>query len=557
MNAKIISEEYADLIVENNSTIAKANKESLIYLHPRFSMLNIPIAQIDKCSIGQYGYNNIPNCYTIESLTSLEKSGITKIQNNPNLDLQGQGVLIGVIDTGIDYQHEAFINSDRTSKIVSLWDQTINDDNNDSQNVIYGTEYSKDIINEALSNQNPLTIVPSKDELGHGTMISGIVVGNESINNDFRGVAPKAELVVVKLKQAKKIIRNIFAIPMDAICYQETDILIGINYVINIAKQLKKPIVLCMPLGSSQGAHDGNNLLSAYLSFLNESPGIAVVISGGNEGASRRHYYGTINTQTKYDEFELSIGANESGISMEIWQSAPYLLKIEGTSPSGDNINPIEPSRSDCKRLSLVFERTIIYINNIISEAESGDQLILFRFEFPTEGIWKFRVTNIEGLTSNYNVWLPSGNFITESTFLLNSSPNITLTEPANAFYPIVITAYNHLNDSIWANSSRGYTRINTVKPDLAAPGVNLVCPIINNKYGRATGTGAAAAHCAGAAAMLLEWGIVKGNYPTMHGIEVRQLLVRGAKRESGIIYPNNIWGYGVLDIFNTFSSLR
>lgn len=554
LNNKMLSEEYADLIVDSDIYM---NEEGFIYINPRHSIMNVSITKLNKCNLGVYGYHNIPKCYTLESLNSLEESGVTRIQNNPNFALKGLGLLIGIIDTGIDYQHEAFLYPDRSTKISSIWDQTRQNNMDVSENVEFGTEYNREMINLALVNENPLKIVPSTDEIGHGTMIAGIIAGNESLSNDFRGVVPNAEFVVVKLKQAKNFVRDYFGIPRDAICYQESDIMFGVKYVIEKAQQLGKPIAICIALGSSQGSHDGRGALSAYLSSYTDNPGTVIVNSAGNEGATRRHYFGTLTTERKFDEFELNVGKSEPGFSMEIWQSAPHLLTIEATSPSGDTISPIFPSRNECRRISLVFERTIVYINNIISEAKSGDQLILVRFEYPTEGIWRFRVNSIEGLASTYNVWLPSGSLISEQTYFLNSSPDITLTSPSNAPYTISITSYNHENDIIWLSSSRGYTRVNTIKPDLAAPGVNIVCPLVNNRYGKTTGTGAAAAHATGIAAMFLEWGIVRGKYPSINGTEIRQILIRGAKRDRQLIYPNNIWGYGIIDVFNSFSSLR
>lgn len=556
MNNKITSEAFADLIIENNSISDNKNAENITFVNDRHSILNIPVENINKCSIGTYPFQYFPKCYTLQSTISLEKSGVTRIQNNPNLALLGQGVLIGIIDTGIDYQHEAFLQNSGNTKIVSIWDQSINEDTLTSENILYGKEFNREMINEALSNDNPLTIVPSVDEIGHGTMIAGIIVGNESLENNFRGVVPNAELVIVKLKQAKRITKEMFAIPKEALCYQETDILLGLNYLIKIARQLEKPMVICIALGTNQGSHDNRGALNGYLSYLTDNQGFVIIIAGGNEGNSRRHYLGTINSVTKFNDFELNVGKNENGFTMEIWQNTPFRLSMDIKSPAGEYINPILPTFNDCRRISFIFETTNIYVNNLISEQETGDQLILVRFEFPTEGIWRFRITNLDGLASTFNVWLPSGELITESTYLISSNPDTTLTSPANAFYPITITAYNHMNDSIWINSSRGYTRTETIKPDLAAPGVEIVCPLVNNKYGTVSGTGAAAAHASGIAGMLQEWGIVRGKYPDLSGTEIRKILIRGAKRDPQLTYPNNIWGYGIIDVYETFNRL-
>lgn len=555
MANNITSEAYADLMIENVGIDESINPENITFINERLSLLNIPINNINKCAIETYPYRYFPKCYTLQSITSLEKSGVTRIQNNPNLNLYGQGVLIGIIDTGIDYQHEAFLNPDRTTKIVSLWDQTIEGESL-SENITYGSEYDQETINLALKSNDPTAIVPSKDDIGHGTMIAGIISGNESLANNFRGVVPRSELVVVKLKQAKKITRDIFSISHDVNCYQETDIMFAVNYVIEISRQLNRPLVICIALGTSQGGHDGRGALDNYLSYLNDIGRVAIVIAAGNEGNTRRHYLGVIDSLSAINDFELNVGDNEFGFSMELWQSTPHRLSIDIRSPAGEYINPIFPGQNECRRISFIFETTIVYVNNILSESETGDQLILIRFEYPTQGIWRFRITNLDSLTSFFNIWLPSGNLISENTYFLNANPNTTITGPGNSFAPITITAYDHINDSIWLGSSRGYTRTDMIKPDLAAPGVNLTCPLINNSYGTTTGTGAATAHATGIVAMIMEWGVVKGNYPNIYGPEIKQILIRGAKRESDINYPNRIWGYGIIDIFEGFNRL-
>lgn len=562
MDNRFQNENYADLIIDSDSIYAKNNPNDVIYINPRFSLITVPIAEINKCSVGIYNYHNFPKIYVLESLSSLEESGITTIQNNPVFGLRGQGVLIGIVDTGIDYRHEVFKNSNGTTKILSLWDQTVaaespEEETAGEENVVFGAEYTKEMINSALNSPNPLEVVPSVDENGHGTMIAGIIAGNESINNNFRGVVPNSELIVVKLKQSKKITRDMFSIPQEVVCFQESDIMLGVNYIINTAQKAGRPVAICIAMGTSMGGHDGRGPLSSYLSYYTDTLRTVIVISGGNEGSARRHYLGHISRQTYTVDFELNVGPDEAGFSMEIWQNTPHRLSIEATSPSGERINPVFPSRGECQRISLIFERTIIYINNFILEALSGDQLILVRFEYPTEGIWRFRMRNLDNLESDFHVWLPAGNLITPNTYLLNSDPNITLTSPANGVYPITVTAFNHENDSIWINSSRGYTRVGVIKPDLAAPGVNLTCPITGGGYGTITGTGAASAHTTGIAAMMLEWGVVRGNYPTIHGTEIRQSLIRGARRDPQLVYPNNIWGYGIVDVLGTFESLR
>ncbi len=143
--------------------------------------------------------------------------------------MQGEGVIIGFIDTGIDYQHSAFLKDDKTTRILSIWDQSI-DSSNHPSGFLYGTEYKSEEINDALKNEDPLSIVPSTDLIGHGTMIAGVAAGSPAPEYEFSGTAPKADLLIVKLKEAKTYLKDFYVIPRLANAYQETDILLGIKY---------------------------------------------------------------------------------------------------------------------------------------------------------------------------------------------------------------------------------------------------------------------------------------------------------------------------------------
>lgn len=555
---KIVSEDYADIMVQNRFLSRYATMEA-IPLDNRVSMINIPVSEINMCSFDEFGYQAFPFLDIMESSLSLNASRIPNVQKQPNLGLLGQGVLIAVIDTGIDYLHEAFRNADNTTRIHSIWDQTINDQDttleNNNRTILYGKEFTRDMINKALSSETPLEIVPTKDEVGHGTAIAGIIAGKENYEQNFRGVVPLADLVVVKLKQAKKISKKMFSVPEDVICYQETDIILGINYVREQAEILNRPLAICIALGSNQGSHDGRGVLSFYLAELADIPGISVVISAGNEGNGRRHYYGLLASNTPFNEFQVRVGKDEKSFAMEIWKRSPSRISIDITSPTGEYIKPIYPSLSSCVEHNFIFISTTVWVNNYLLENYSGDQLVLIRLINPSEGLWKFRVYNLDNQTTDYHVWLPSKGIITEETYFIDSNPDTTITSPANSFYPITITAYNHVNNSIYYAASRGLTRSGVLKPELAAPGVEIICPIANNKYGSLTGTGAAAAHATGITAMLLEWGIIKGNNTDIDGFDIKSLLIRGAKRNPDDSI-NNIWGYGRIDAYGVFEAL-
>lgn len=556
---RITSENYADLLIAysgDKSVLQKFNDASVNIIDFFNAVIHVPVSQINDNTVAQMGYSVIPSIFGLISQSSLEASGITRIRSLPNFNLRGQGVLIGIIDSGIDYTNSVFQNADNTTRIASIWDQTVQSDNY-PDNYYYGTEYTREQINEALKSPNPRGIVPTNDEIGHGTMLAGIAAGNEVPSSGFFGVATDAELVIVKLKQAKQYLRKFFIVPQDVPCYQENDILFALEYISTVATKLNKPIAICIGLGTAQGGHDGRGTLSSNLSSRAESIGYGVVVAAGNEGNARRHYFGKIDADIGFDTVELSVGENEPGFSMELWGDSPDIFAIDIQSPSGEYIPRLVPILDETRVITFIFEPTIINIDFQVAESQSGEQLILMRFHNPAAGIWRFKVYKSGNLNSDYHIWLPMEGFITDNTFFVRSDPYTTILSLGNARIPITATAYNTDNDSLFIDASRGYTRTNIIKPDIAAPGVSIMSPGTENNFVEVTGTSAAAAHTTGVAALLLEWAIVKGNQPLMNTMDMKVFMIRGARRNVDLKYPNRDWGYGILDVYNIFDILR
>jgi hypothetical protein len=214
------------------------------------------------------------------------------------------------------------------------------------------------------------------------------------------------------------------------------------------------------------------------------------------------------------------------------------------------------PALGECREFLFQAEQSGVWINNYIFEEETGDQLILMRFQNPVQGVWTIRVENLDSEAFSFHAWLPSGDLISEETFFVNSNPDTTITSPGNATYPLTVTAYNQFNDSILPESGRGYTRTGYIKPDIAAPGFELTCAVPGNGYGSITGSGCAAAQAAGIVAMVFEWAVPRGNYTNITGNDVNRLIIRGAQRNSAFTYPNNIWGYGQIQVNSLFEGL-
>jgi len=557
---KIVSEDYADLILDyrNNPKRLEESEDSFIHIiNETYAEVFIPVEEFTQQSIFLFGYSAIPNLFGLTSQASLEASGVYELRRMPNFNLRGEGVLIGIVDTGINYVSPAFLKADGTTKIMSIWDQTIQSEGGSPFATGYGTEYLAEQINQALVNENPLQIVPSMDENGHGSMLAAIAAGTESSENGFFGVAPDSEIVVVKLKPAKEYLKRYLSVPEDVLCYQENDIMWGVQYCFQVSRQVRKPIVICIGIGTSQDSHDGRSPLSIMVSSLGDFPRVGIVTSAGNEGNLGRHYRGVINPSIGDTTVELNVGENDSGFTIQLWGDSPKIYSIDITSPSGEYIPRIAVSLRVAREISFIFEETIIYIDYQIVESETGDQLILLRFFNTAAGIWRFKVYGQGDLVGGFNMWLPMGDMITEDTYFIEPDIYTTVLSPGAAMIPITVTAYNAVTGTLFVHASRGYSRSNNIKPDLAAPGVNYIAPNLNGEYVTFTGTGVATAHMAGIVALVLEWGIVQGNQPTLDTVEIKKILIRGAKRSKNLIYPNRDWGYGIVDIYNVYNVLR
>lgn len=499
-----------------------------------------------------YEYSQIPKCYGLLASDNLDEIGVTQIQQRPNLALRGQGVLVGIVDTGIDYQNPLFQYADGTSKIAALYDQELDE------------KFEREEINRALRSDAPLEVVPSRDTNGHGTYIAGLIAGNEDEEHQFSGVAPDSELVVVKLKQADPLLRNFYYIDEDADVYSEVDVMKGIQFLLSVAEISHKPIAIFLGLGTTQGGHDGRGPLNEYLMNTTDLAGVAVTVAGGNEGQERRHYYGEglsdgemqMGITSKVEEMEISVGTNVSGFTMELWGYAPNRYSVGITSPGGRTIERSIARIRETREIQFLLEETVIHLSTDIVERSSGDQVIIFQFDRPTEGIWLIRVyeEGIKGL--GFHCWLPMSEFLKRDTYFLRSNPYTTMTCPGNSKSLITVESYDHNNMTLYPYNSRGFSRINDIKPELLAPGVNIVGPGLRSNFVTKSGSSVAAAQVSGITALLLEWGVIRGNQSNMDGILIRNLLIRGARRNPSIVYPSRQWGYGVVNLYQTFLQL-
>lgn len=572
------AENIADLIYRFGSLQSERwnNTSSLCadYVSSDYIILHMPLTP-DAVSMRVHPYYMIPSLFSPLDYNAMEASGILSAFNSPALNNQGKGVLIGLVDTGIDYRSPLFQNPDGTTRIAGIWDQSVPieedvlpagvPDYYPMGGSSYGTEYTREQINEALASDNPLSLVPTQDTIGHGTFLAGLAAGSSIPQEDFTGAAPEAELAVVKLKPAKKYLRDFYLIPSDAPAFQENDIMMGIKYLRMMADRLKKPLVILLAMGSNSGSHIGTSPLSQVTQNYSGFFGIITVIAGGNETGAAHHFYASIPAGTEYEDVEIRVGKEEAerGFVLELWAADADTYTVGFISPSGERISRIPIIANNETSIPFLLDATTITVNYQLIEAESGSQLIFMRFQTPAAGIWTVRVYNTQRFKGTFHMWLPVQGMISEETVFLRPDPYSTITVPGNSRLPITVGAYDTSTGGIYIHSSRGFTPNQIIKPELAAPGVNILGPSVGRKPGSdtpmttRTGTSAAAAITAGAAANLLGWGIVEGNYPTMSEASVKSYLIRGAQRNPALTYPNREFGYGTLDLFQTFLRLR
>ncbi len=555
----IRSDEYIDVLVDPIALqeYSEVLGADICYqpITGQIGILYIERSRIPSLRISDSVYAYFPKIYGLMSNgsnefdpSSLIDAGIFSVQNPP-LNLTGRGVTIGFIDTGIDYKNPVFQTEDGRTRIDGIWDQTI-EDGNIPDGFLFGSEYTRDEIQRALDSEVPDTIVPSKDENGHGTSMASVAAGSKlQGDTTFVGAAPDARIVMVKLKQAKQSIRNEYFIKDGVPCYMESDLIQGIKYLQKYAVEYVKPLVICIGVGTNLGDHTGSGVLGDYLRQLTLAKSKALVVAGGNEGNAEHHYRGEYIGNESLKKIELRVGEQEPGFVMELWGKSPYQFSIVIKSPGGEVVAPIFTPRQRASEYTFVFEETKLIIDYLLIESNSGKEYIRISFQKPTAGIWTIEVTKKSDLQGGtIDAWLPIVPFVSNDTYFLLPQPNITLVEPGNVEGVLTVSSYDSGNNSFSITSGRGFTANNRKKPDIAAPGVN-----VSTIKGKESGSSMAAALTVGGVAQIMEWAVVRENDLFIDGRKVKNYMIRGASRQDNREYPNREWGFGTLDIAGVF----
>lgn len=538
-----------ELIVKYNGDILRFEQELNIEVEPlsnQYAILTVEESQIDLITaLPEIEYIIKPKTLVSFLDTSLRSSCITQVQRPPD-NLQGEGVLIGIIDSGIDYSHPDFINPDGTSRIAYLWDQTI--PGNPPKGFKGGSEYTREQINEALKQSNEyerLAIVPSVDVSGHGTHVASIAGGNgRASNGRYAGVAPKSEFIIVKMgtRGAKSFPRT-------------TELMRGLKYVIDKALEFKKPIAVNISFGNNYGSHDGSSLLETYIDNMSNVWKNTIVIGSGNEGSASHHTEGIISSNEE-QIIEFGVAFGEKTINLQIWKNYVDVIDIAIVSPSGESSGYIS-QRLGKQNFILGRTRVLLFFGEPSPFSQSQEiyiELIPVNGSIDS-GIWKIILLGKDIVLGNYNMWLPTTALLRRDTRFFMPTAETTLTVPSTATKVISVGAYNARINSIANFSGRGYTRdIEIVKPNIVAPGVNIMAASPSGGYDVKSGTSMATPFVTGAAALLMEWGIVKGNDPYLYGQKVKAYLQSGAiQKDRTLMYPNDSWGFGSLCLAESF----
>ncbi|BDU93505.1 S8 family serine peptidase [Clostridium perfringens] len=476
-------------------------------------------------------YIELPKILYTSAYDSNRASCIPSVWNNYNLT--GEGILVGFLDTGIDYTHNAFKDADGNTRIEYIYD------------LENGVVYDKNKINEALKSEDPFSVVPEIDLSGHGTHVAGIACAGGNINFDNYGVAYKSSIAMVKITGENSLRAAL-----------STQLMRGLKFLMDKSNEINKPLVVNISLSTNDGSHNGSSLLEKYIQTFTQLQKAVIVVAAGNEGNSAHHVGGKMK---KEEDLDLNIGDGEKGIILDFFKPVLVDVSVEVISPTGISTGPMELSESYKERF-VGREKIVVYSTGpkpfdiqgqtTISILPLGDTI--------TSGGWRIIVRKLNNYEGYFDIWLPIAEGLNERTRFLQPSVYNTLGIPATVEGVISVGSYNFLNNNLSAFSGRGVVRPEwLIKPDLVAPGENILSTVEEQGFDTKSGTSMAAPQVSGICALLFEWGIIRNNDPFLYGERIKYYLIKGAKRTIfGEAYPNPDLGYGFVCLDRTMELL-
>lgn len=497
--------------------------------------------------------------FLLQDIPPSSIDSISTIKINPYLNLTGNDVIVGMIDTGIDYLNKEFIREDNSSRILNIWDQTILNTPEDSMYI--GKIYTNDDINRAIEEHkkgaDPYKIVPSKDEEYHGTQMASII-GARGYNEKIEGIAKDCDFAIVKLLPSpnySKRLRenNLPYVPV----YNNSEVLSAIEYLVKIKKKLKRPMVIYLGVGSQDVPHDGSNIIDKYISYLSNQRGLVLVTGTGNNAADEGHVSNYIKNEGSIETVELLVTKEMKLFNFDIWVKKPNVMSFRISSPSGEVSNFMKTKLKQTEEKFFILSNTKLTIEGNNPQEYTGHQNFSLTFHNIKSGIWKIELRGDHIIDGRYDIWLPNKLVIPEGTKFLQSTPYNTLTIPSTSTNVISVSYYNSITNTSVSSSGKGFNTNGFINPDIITAGINIsTVSKPNSPISTASGSSAATAIIAGVCTLILQWGIIYGNDTTMNSTKIKSLLIYGAQRDPSIDYPNETEGYGRLDLFKSFNIL-
>ena len=539
-----------ELIVKYSGSLESVRRiaSSVTELMNGYAVIVIREDRIDELAgLPEVDFIEKPKSLYFQADVGRQVSCIDTVQRAP-YDLSGRGILVGIVDSGIDYENPDFRNEDGSTRIVSLWDQSM--PGNPPAGYAAGSEFTREDINAALEKNTSggfpglsTGAVLSRDMSGHGTAVAGIAAGNGrgSEGRMYRGAAPEAELIIVKM-----------GTPRPEGFPRTTELMMGVDYVIRKALELRKPVAVNISFGNTYGSHDGTSLVERFLNDISDTWKNVICIGSGNEGTTAGHAAGRAGDEEEVIQ-ELAVQEREPALNVQIWKSYVDEMDISIVSPSGERVGPFREILGP-QRFMLGSTELLIYYGE--PKPYSVRQEIYISFipqqSYVDSGVWQIILTPRRIVDGAYQMWLPAQAALNVGTAFLTPDSTTTLTIPSTASLALTVAAYDARTFSYADFSGRGpaavYEGSNVQKPDLAAPGVLVNAPVPGGGYRAFSGTSFAAPFVTGSAALLMEWGIVQGNDPYLYGEKVKAYLRRGARELPGYSeWPNSLLGYGAL----------
>lgn len=556
-----VSNEYYDYIYNQNQIISDAGNLCKIDAGYGMGICFRP----KEDGFAYENYYTLPKLFGLADVNAAEAVGALSVQRPDGLGLTGRGCLIGLVDTGIQYDHEVFLDETGRSRVVGIWDQTAGGSEgshfdetsegsyiseiSEGSHIDETSQGSNEIrnfspVSAATSEEFPLEStgnfpeypylqnswsVPygtaythaeilagtaqGQDENGHGTFLASLAAGRNIPVEGFTGIAPEASIAMVKLKPAKRYLRELFLIHEDAAAYEESDILLGVRYLLELAAELDMPLVILLGLESSSGSHTGSLALDEYLSHAAARTGVAVVCAAGNEGDKKHHYYGNFSAGEEFRDVEINVGSltsasytsnaatretlsagnsvplktlsanrfaireasSDTGFTLELWGAPPDIYSISVISPNGEMVPRVTASITQNGSYNFLLTSTVVEVGFRLLEFLSGDQLIFLRFRNPTPGVWRIRVYGRNLLYGSFHMWLPIEAFLPGDVSFLSPNPDTTVTVPGNSTAILTFSGYDSRTGGFYPASGRGFTAKGQITPELAAPAANVL----------------------------------------------------------------------------------